>query len=410
MKGLPRQVWVLLALTLITVSADFMVVPYFAVYFSQVLDLGIAFAAAVLTAFTLVSRAAQVLGGYLTDRLTPDRLLTAGFAAMVLGFSTLATARSAPVAAVGMIVLGLGDGCLVIAMRYLLISGCEPRLRARVFSLTSVCFNLGAMVGPLVGVLVFAVAPSWTFACAAAVYVLSFVALRLLTTRTVPQQAPTTARDDARAAVREILTHRRLLLAALLITTFWVIFSQFQFSVPVVVTALDSAGGTTTIATLFALNGGLVVAFSLPLTRALEKRPAQTVMLWGFLLTLLGYLLLAAVQGLRGPDPWLYGPVVVLTAGEILFTTFANTHVAAIAPPHRLATYLGLLGLLSGLGTAMGNALTGAFLAPLLAAGRPWLLWVVFVVFAALPLIVLPVLRRAEDDRQKLIVASSNGR
>lgn len=405
MRGLPRHVWILLALTLVTVSADFMVVPYFAVYFSHVLDLGIAFAAAVLTAFTLMSRAAQVLGGYLTDRLSPDRLLTAGFAVMVLGFSTLAVGRSAPVATAGMLLLGLGDGCLVIAMRYLLVSGCEPRLRARVFSLTSVCFNLGAMVGPLVGVVVFAVAPSWTFACAATVYVVSFAALRVFVPRTVrPDESPP-ARGDARAAVREILTHRRLLAAALLITTFWVVFSQFQFSVPVVVTALDPVGGTTTVATLFALNGGIIVAFSMPLTRALEKRPARTVMVWGFVLTLLGYLLLAAA-----PHAWIHAPVVVLTLGEILFTTFANTHVAAIAPPHRLATYLGLLGLLSGVGTAMGNALSGALLAPLLAAGLPWLLWVIFVGFAALPLVALLVPRYAAPDPHKLIETSSNGR
>jgi DHA1 family multidrug resistance protein-like MFS transporter len=274
-----------------------------------------------------------------------------------------------------------------------------------VFSLTSVCFNLGAMVGPLVGVVVFAVSPSWTFACAAAVYVVSFVALRVFVPRTVrPDESPP-ARGDARAAVREILTHRRLLAAALLITTFWVVFSQFQFSVPVVVTALDPVGGTTTVATLFALNGGIIVAFSMPLTRALEKRPARTVMVWGFVLTLLGYLLLAAA-----PHAWIHAPVVVLTLGEILFTTFANTHVAAIAPPHRLATYLGLLGLLSGVGTAMGNALSGALLAPLLAAGLPWLLWVIFVGFAALPLVALLVPRCAAPKPHKLIETSSNGR
>jgi hypothetical protein len=131
---------------------------------------------------------------------------------------------------------------------------------------------------------------------------------------------------------------------------------------------------------------------------------------WGFLLTLLGYLLLAAVHGSRAPHAWVYAPIVVLTVGEILFTTFANTHVAAIAPAHRLATYLGLLGLLSGVGTAMGNAVSGALLAPLLAAGLPWLMWVIFVGFAALPLAALPVLRHATSDPHELIESSSNER
>ena len=400
----------LLSLTLITVAADFMVVPYFAVYFSQVLGLGIAFAAAVLTVFTLVSKAAQVLGGYLIDRLAPDRLLTAGFCTMVLGFSTLSIARSAPMVAMGMLLLGLGDGCLVIAMRYKLISGCEPRLRARVFSLTSVCFNLGSMLGPLAGVVVFALSPSLTFGCAAIVYVLSYAALRLLTEPVPPAPAPAASRGEARLAVREIAGHRPLLLTALFITAFWVIFSQFQFSIPVVVSALDSVHGTTTVATLFALNGALVVALSLPLTRALEKLPARIPMYAGFLLTLAGFLLLAAVQGLRAPYAWIYLPIAVLTVGEILFTTFANTHVAAIAPPHRLATYLGLLGLLSGLGTAMGNALTGSLVSPLLAAGRPWLMWVIIAVVAALPLAAITGLRGGRAGRDDLIDSSSQSR
>ncbi|TYB51469.1 MFS transporter [Nonomuraea sp. PA05] len=407
MRGLPRQVWVLLSLTLITVAADFMVIPYFAVYFSQVLGLGIGFAAAVLTAFTLVSKGAQVLGGHLTDRLAPDRLLTAGFCLMVTGFSTLSIARSAPVATAGILLLGLGDGCLVIAMRYKLISGCEAGLRARVFSLTSVCFNLGSMVGPLAGVAVFAFSPSLTFACAAGIYVLSYAALRLLTAPAAPSPAPAASPGGARPALREILTHRPLLLAALLIIAFWVSFSQFQFSIPLVVTALDSVHGTTTVATLFVLNGALIVAFSLPLTRALEKLPARIPMFGGFLLTLLGFLLLAAVQGLQASYAWIYLPIVVLTVGEILFTTFASTHVAAIAPPHRLATYLGLLGLLSGLGTAMGNALTGALVPPLLTGGLPWLMWVIIAVVSALPLAALPGLRGARA--RSLIHSSSHG-
>lgn len=390
---LPPQTWVLLVLTLVTVAADFMVVPYFAVYFSRVLGLGVAFAAAALTAFTLVSKAAQAVGGWLTDRLAPERLLAAGFAAMVLGYLVLATARSATAAVAGMLLLGAGDGCLVIAMRYKLVSGCEPRLRPRVFSLTSICFNLGTMAGPLAGVVLFAVSPAWTFACAAAVYAVSYALLRLFTgsrPAAAPAEGPAepaaAKARDARTGLREMLADRRLLLAILLITGFWVIFSQFQFSLPVVVTALDPVHGTTTVAAMFALNGGLIVVLSLPLTRALEKRPARAVMQAGFLLTLLGYLLLAAVQALHIPQLWVFAPIVVLTVGEILFNTFANTHIAAIAPPHRLATYLGLLGLVTGLGTALGNSLSGALVPPLLAAGKPALVWVAFASVAVLPL------------------------
>lgn len=407
--GLPRRIWMLLALTLVTVAADFMVVPYFAVYFSRGLDLGVGFAAAALTAFTLVSKAAQVVGGWLTDRLAPERLLAAGFTAMILGYLVLAAGRSAPAAVAGMLLLGSGDGCLVIAMRYKLISGCEAALRPRVFSLTSVCFNLGAMAGPLAGVLLFSLSPAWTFACAAAVYAASYLVLRLFTEPRHQAAAPPGPRGpaaaparDARAGVREMLGHRSLLLAMLLIAGFWVIFSQFQFSLPVVVTALDPAGGTTTIAAMFALNGGLIVLFSLPLTRVLEKRPAGAVMQAGFMVTLLGYLLLAAVQALRVPQVWIFVPIVVLTVGEILFNTFANTHIAAIAPPHRLATYLGLLGLLGGLGTALGNTLSGALLPPLLAAGKPWLVWVVFASVAALPLAATLGLQRRSARRAAL--------
>jgi DHA1 family multidrug resistance protein-like MFS transporter len=392
--GLPRPVWVLLALTLVTVVADFMVVPYFAVYFSRVLDLGVAFAAAALTAFTLLSKTAQVVGGWLIDRLAPERLLAVGFAIMILAYLVLAIARSAPAAAIGMLLLGLGDGCLVIAMRYKLVSGCDAELRPRVFSLTSICFNLGAMVGPLVGVLLFTFSPSWTFGCAAVVYAGSYAALRLFTESRPASRASAVPARDTRAGLHEMFTDRRLLPVVLLITGFWVIFSQFQFSLPVVVTALDPAHGTTTIAAMFAVNGALIVVFSLPLTRALEARPARTVMQAGFLLTLLGYLLLAAVQQLRLPQPWVFLPIVVLTVGEILFNTFANTHIAAIAPPHRLATYLGLLGLLTGLGTALGNTLSGALVPPLLSAGQPWLVWTTFAAVAGLPLVLTLGLRR----------------
>ncbi|MFE1076062.1 MFS transporter [Streptomyces sp. NPDC058783] len=383
----------MLALTLITVTADFMVVPYFAVYFSHVLGLGVGFAAAALTTFTLLSKAAQVLGGWLTDRFTPDRLLAVGFSAMIVGYLALSTGRAAPAAGAGMLLLGLGDGFIVIAARYKLIKGTEAELHPRVFSLTSICFNLGTMAGPLAGVVLFSLSPSWTFVCAALIYLICFLALRQFTEPDTVSPSRATPSRVSSAALREILGQRSLLSAALLIAGFWVVFSQFQFSLPVIVTALDPAHSKITIATVFALNGGLIVLLSLPLTRALERRPATAVMRLGFLLLLLGYLLLAAVHGAGFPH-LIYVPVVVLTVGEILFNTFANTHVAAVAPPRHLATCLGLLGLLTGIGTALGNGLSGALAPLLLAAGRPWLLWVVLVVVAALPLALAVNLQR----------------
>ncbi|MEV5837165.1 MFS transporter [Nocardia sp. NPDC052112] len=377
LRGLPRSVWVLLAVTALTVTADFMVIPYYSVHFTHTLHLGVTFGAAVMTAFVLTSRGAQFVGGFLTDRFQPERIITAGFFGMVAGFLILSVAGSAAPVTVAMLLLGLGDGCLVIAMRYKLIANTDPGLRPRLFALTSVCFNAGTVAGPLIGALLLGLSYRLAFATVAAVFIATYAAQRLLTARSAPGTAhPNDLRTDLRGLVR----HRELRQAVTLITGFWVLFSQFQFSMPVVVATLYPAGWQAVIGTLYTLNGVLIVLFNLPITRALEKRPPRRVMVAGFVVVQLSFLALAVVQQSRFPLFLTYAAVAAFTLGEIIFNTFANTHMAAIAPDGRLATYIGILGLATGVGAAIGNVLSGFLIEPLLATQRVHLVWAIFVV------------------------------
>jgi DHA1 family multidrug resistance protein-like MFS transporter len=375
-RGLSRSVWVLLAVTTLTATADFMVVPYYSVHFTRTLHLDVTFAAAVMTASVLTYKGAQFVGGYLTDRFQPERIITAGFFGMVAGFLILSVAGSpAPVMA-AMLLLGLGDGCLVIAMWLKLIANADPGLRPRLFALTSVCFNAGTVAGPLVGALLLGLSYQLAFATVAAVYIATYAAQRLLTA----PSAPGTARPiDLRTDLRRLVRHRELRQAVILITGFWVLFSQFQFCMPVVIAILHPAGWQAVIGTLYALNGVLIVLFNLPITRALEKRPPLRVMVAGFVVVQLSFLALAVVQQSRFPLFLTYAAVAAFTLGEIMFNTFANTHMAAIAPDGRLATYIGVLGLATGAGAAIGNVLSGFLIEPLLAAQRLHLVWATFV-------------------------------
>lgn len=404
LRGLSRSVWVLLAVTALTVTADFMVIPYYSVHFTRTLHLDVTFAAAVMTAFVLTSRGAQLLGGYLTDRFQPEQIITAGFLGMVGGFLILSVAGSAAPVLAAMLLLGLGDGCLVIAMRYKLIANADPGLRPRLFALSSVCFNAGSVAGPLIGALLLGLSYQLTFATVAAVFLATYAAQRLLTAASPPGTA--TQPIDFRTELRRLARHRELRRAVTLVTGFWVLFSQFQFSMPLIVAAQHPDDGQTVIGTLYLLNGVLIILFNLPLTRALEKRPPLRVMVAGFAVVQASFLALAVVQQSRFPLLLTYAAVAVFTLGEIMFNTFSSVHMAAIAPDGRLATYIGILGLVTGVGAAIGNLASGFLIEPLLAAHHVHLVWAIFVA-VSIPFLAAaagwrrPLLRHSGDTPQQ---------
>ena len=120
---------------------------------------------------------------------------------------------------------------------------------------------------------------------------------------------------------------------------------------------------------LYTINGAIVILFQIPVDKLLRK--------WGdYSRASAGALLYAAVYIIFAVSTsWshLAGGIIIMTIGEICALTALVSAVSHLAPPHMVGRYMGMYGMVRGLGWAIGPYF-GSLLFGLW-QGNPLLLW-----------------------------------
>ena len=142
--------------------------------------------------------------------------------------------------------------------------------------------------------------------------------------------------------------HRLLLLLAL---TFALFLSVSQFVSTLSIYATTIVGiSQTSLGFLYTLNGVLVIFFLIPLNTGLQRFELFERIGWGALLYVMAYV------GFGVSLSWehLALSMVVMTVGEMIALTAIVSAVSHMAPSQMVGRYMGLHGLVDGLGWAIG--------------------------------------------------------
>jgi fucose permease len=116
--------------------------------------IGAATAGLILSAFFAGAIGGILLSGFTRDRIALRRRLTVASLGLCLGCAGLASATFWPAALAATVVIGLGDGVLVVAFNTVFAAAFGTRSPAMV-SLLNAAFGFGAILGPLMIGLVF---------------------------------------------------------------------------------------------------------------------------------------------------------------------------------------------------------------------------------------------------------------
>jgi predicted MFS family arabinose efflux permease len=169
----------------------------------------------------------------------------------------------------------------------------------------------------------------------------------------------------------DILTvrHDRRILWFLTFTFFlFITMSQWIATLPLYA---SSALGTTRhqLGIIFGMNGFMVVAFQLPVTRAVRRLSLPGAMALGSLVYAVSFLGLSAAATF-----WhLLAGMAAITLGELIATPASIAMVSAIAPADRMGRYMGLYSLIASFSWSAGPFVGGVLLD--LWITRPLLLW-----------------------------------
>lgn len=411
----------LLASQLIFNIGFYAVVPFLALVMSR--DFGMAATAVgvVLGARVFSQQGLFLVGGMVTDRWGPRRAMLFGCVVRVSGYLTLALADGFVLFLLGAVLTGMGGALFSPALESL-VGQAEERRRSTggksptLFALLSICGEIGAVAGPLVGALLLGVSFSSAALAGAGVFIVMTGVLWAFLpgspagrSRKAGRKSDTAAAGSAapapvgRPTVREglpvMLRNRKFVAFVALYSANLLSYNQLYFGLPVELTR--SGAGPEALAGLFAVASILTVALQWPVSGLMGRLGPGKALMVGFALMSLGFAVMACLAPIDPSRTGQFLPpllfVVGLCLGHMCVVPVAMSLVLDFSRGRPSGIYYGLLASAGGCAVLLGNTLLGPLYAGAAQPGPAALLpWAAMAVVAAVPAVGLPRLLRAE--------------
>ncbi|MEV4380298.1 MFS transporter [Streptosporangium sp. NPDC049644] len=378
----------LLLVNQLTINIGFyMLMPYLAGHLSGALALPAALVGLILGIRNLSQQGMFLVGGTLADRLGHKPMIVAGCGLRTLAFLMLAVADSLPMLVTASALTGFAGALFNPAVRAYLAQEAGAR-KVEAFAAFNAFYQLGILIGPLVGLLLNAVA----FRLVCLVAGVMFAVLTVAQTRALPKGDRPRAEERRSVLLdwREVFGNRPFLLFSLAMIGSYVLNFQVYLGLPLEIRRVT--GGELGVTLVFVVSAVLTIVGQARLTAWATRRwrPPQAIAR-GLVLMGLAFApvaLAAPWAGSAGTSGGAAGVLVLLpvlgTAALLSLATmiiypFEMATIAVFGGRHMVGTYYGLYSTLAGIGIAAGNLLTGWALDLGARAGLPSLPWLALV-------------------------------
>ncbi|MDI3297860.1 MAG: MFS transporter [Bacillota bacterium] len=359
--GLPPLLWLLLGGNGVAALVRYTGAPFLTVYVQAKARLPASTAGAVVGLGSLAGLLVAPAAGHWIDRAGRRAGLALGALLEALAAAALAAAESGP--AFALAILGAGAAGMVEGLSYRAILGdlAPEALRTRIFGYNYWLLNVGATLGPLLGVRLGAASSPLSWWLSAGVG----LALAAFAWRAVPPELGREggasgsgrggeAAPGLRAALALLAGDPQIALFAAAAFFNGLAYSQLHTGLSLLVRATFPAGEES-YARLIAVNGLTVLLAQPWLGRLLERRP-RLGLAAGELLFALAELGWWRVE--RREEAWL-ALMALFTVGEVFHSPALQSVAAGLAPPGLRATTFSALGVADGIAYGLGPAMGG---------------------------------------------------
>lgn len=363
------------------------VIPFLAVSLREDFAMGAMAVGIVLGARTFAQQGMFLAGGAIADLWGPRYAMITGCLIRVTGYLLLAAAADFPLFLLAAIVTGIGGALFSPALESLMGSAEEGRNpgaanRPTLFALLVIFGEMGAVAGPLVGVLLLG------FGLDAALYVGAgiFTVMAFVFWRQVPATPPANTNPASnnpavgRPQLWDCLRDRRFIGFAAFYSVNLLAHNQLYFGLPV---ELERSGlGSAPLGVLFAYASVLTVCLQWPVAKLTRRLAPQTALTTGFAVQSAGFAAVAVLAVYPQAGELKVVPAVVLVTalcvGNMFVAPLAMGLVLRFAGGRPKGAFYGLLASCGGLMVLIGNIGLGPLYElagqPSTAAAAPWLL------------------------------------
>ncbi|MEU9236634.1 MFS transporter [Streptomyces subrutilus] len=311
---------------------------------STVLALGVYGAGAV---------AGTLIGGTLADRMGVRNATVVSMGSTSVLTAALLYVPSFPALLAAIALVSLGSQLFRPASATLLAELTADNRQVMIFAMYRFGLNLGATAAPLVGFALYNAGGHgytllfWGEAAIALVYAVFAWATLPARVRPAPAGAATGA-DEAPGGYAAVIRDRRYLLYLIAAFCHAAVYMQYLSTLPLYMKDAGLALFWYTLAV--SLNGFIVIAFELLLTKLSQEWPLKVTIGLGFALVGAG----VAFYGLPiGPAAVIVG-TLIWSIGEIIGGPAVFAYPATAGPARLRSRYIGSFQFMFGLGTAVG--------------------------------------------------------
>jgi MFS family permease len=333
-SGLPREVW-LLVLTGFVNRSGTMVLPFLALYLTSQRGLSPAAAGAMLSLYGIGSAAGSLSGGWLCDRIDPNRVQVASLIGGGIGLVVLGQLERPWAIGLALVAVSLVGEAFRPANSTALALATAPADRTRAFALRRIALNLGMTFGPAIGGVLAVYDYTWLFVLDGGTCLLAALpARRLIAPRRTADGGPAPGRVPRGASPwRDGPFVALVALVTLLAMVLFQLWGTFPLT-------MRGAYGLAEnrIGALFAVNTLLIVTLEMVLINAVRSFSPLRV-------AAVGAALLAGGLGilpLGSTFAFAAASAVVWTVGEMLSLPLVEATVANRAGAGQSGRYMGM--------------------------------------------------------------------
>ncbi|MEV7990711.1 MFS transporter [Streptomyces sp. NPDC086077] len=393
-SGLPREFWWLWTSTLINRLGGF-VATFMAMYLTIDRGHSASYAGLVAALYGLGGVVLSLGGGVMADRLGRRPTLLIAQSSMAVSVALLGFVQHPVAIAAVAFLVGAASSASRPAVQAMMADIIRPEDRVRAFSLNYWAINLGFAISSTAAGFIaevsyragFLIEAGMTMACALVVFV------KLPESR--PERTATAKQADA-VSLGTVLRDGRFMGVVGLSFLLALIFQQGSVGLPI---AMGEAGFTPAdYGMALAVNGVLIVALQIPVTRFIEHRDPRRLLIISSLLAGYGF----GLTAFAGSVGLFALTVCVWTLAEIVMAPTQTGLVVALSPDHGRGRYQGM--------HTMSWSVAG-LIAPLMSGvvidrfGAQWL-WGICAVIGTAAALGYGVLMRRPPRREPAVVAA----
>jgi MFS family permease len=371
-----RALWVLASGWFVGALGFAASIPFISIYFHNQLGMSTTEIGLFFGGMAVVRSVFQMVGGEMSDRIGRRGLLIHSQTIRAFSFVGLGAAMEFHLGfwaiAFWFLVNSIFGAVFMPAVNALVSDILPPEKRLDGFAISRSAGNLGWAVGPALGGLLVGISYAALFYLSAVITLGSAAVFRFFLKVSPPAKAQDRFRFKDLLAVRQ---DRNLAIHSLLILALYLVVAQLI--APFSVYSVEMVGiEEKALGLLYGINGFLVVALQIPVTRWLGRQKFTSQLAWGSMLYFIGY----GMVGFFSDFGSFAMIMVIVTFGEVVMSPPSLTLTSHLAPEGRTGRYMGVYGFFVTIGWSLGPLYGGLFLDTF--ADQPILAWLLIASLA----------------------------